>query len=469
MPRQPSLISFPHINDGEYPNRAWMGGLYLAERETDTKTTLNNVIIPGSHDSASYSIPTRTLGSAIGRTQNLTIRQQLLSGIRYLDLRIASGKQHGHIGGVYIFHGPLRGCTFKKVLDEIQGFCNEFPTEFVIIHVTAEYGRPFSVGDKATALELMKSCFGSRFETTSKQLQLLCKVDSRNELFNTPLQELIEENGQVCVLLKNWFSPDFTVNGVTYNEDFVKKEYGFFVSERWLEDKWYNTTDARELVDGNVQEIRKHKANKREYFMNNQFILTPAFKSSDISSYLTRKSRLQPVQLANQGLYQPPKYSKGRGIPILHDTFVQNPEEGWNLLSLDYVDLAPAVIQLWIGMNFSPLEIELALLGNIGAPQRVAKDVTDLVRSKILRESCLFLHPKHEFNLRDLEVPESSLTLVYKISGTRYTIMVALRSTDVVVLHQYNHLLAGGTELPIEEGTVGRAIIYPCGDGAAIT
>jgi len=486
VPRQPSLISFPHTNDGEYPNRDWMGKLYSAERETDTKScfwqsaeptptpkiTLKNMIIPGSHDSASYSIPKRTIGSAIGRTQRLTIREQLLSGVRFLDLRIANGKR-----GIHIFHGPLQGCTFWTVLNEITGFCNEFPTEFVIVYVTAENGQPFSAENKAMALWMMTNRFGSNKpkpnpNPPSKLPQLLCKVNSRHELFNTPLQELVQENGQICVLLKSWFCPSFMVEGVTYNEATVKKEYGFFASTRWLQDRWHNTSDARELVDDNFREICEHKANEREYFVNNQFVLTPAFKTRDIPSYLTRKSRLQPVYLANKRLYQPPTYTKGRGIPLLHETFVNKPEEDWNILSLDYVDLAPAAIQLWIGMNFAPLEIELALLGNSGAHGRIANDVTDLVRSKVLRKSCLFLHPKYDFDLRDLEIPEASLTLIYKISGTLYTIVVALSSVlwfiDVVVLNQHNHLLAGGTELTIEEGEAGNVTICPSGDGVAV-
>jgi len=326
------------------------------------------------------------------------------------------------------------------------------------------------------ALWMMKNRFGSNKpnpnpDPTSKLPQLLCRVNSRNELLNTPLQELVQENGRICVLLKSWFSPSFMVEGVTYNEATVEKEYGFFASSQWLQDRWHNTTDARELVDANFREISEHKANEREYFVNNQFVLTPAFKTRDIPSYLTRKSRLQPVYLANKRLYQPPKNSKGRGIPLLHQTFVNKPEEDWNILSLDFVDEAPAAMQLWIGMNFKPLEIELALLGNNGTYGRIANDVTDKVRSKVLRKSCLFLHPKDEFDLQDLEIPEASLTLVYKISGTLYTIVVPLSAgglTDVVVLNQHNHLLAGGTELTMKEGEAGNVTIYPRGGGVTV-
>ena len=212
------------------------------------------------------------------------------------------------------------------------------------------------------------------------------------------------------------------------------------------------------MLESNLREIRAHKANKRRYFVNNQFVLTPRFG---------RGASLQPVQLANKGLYQPSRNSGGRGIPLLHECFLEHPEEDWNFVSLDFVDLCPTVLSLCIGMNFGSLEIELALLGSGESNSNSgATDVTDLVRSKILRESCLFLHPKNEFDPQALDVPEASLTLVYRISGKLYTIVVVLSdqiSPHVVVLNPHNHLLAGGKELLIGKGTRGNGTIQPFG------
>jgi hypothetical protein len=233
MPREPSMASFPRDFSGEFPLATWMGDLVEREKvSSTTKATLKRLVIPGSHDSASYSIPNSTPGSAVAKTQNLTIKEQLLFGVRFLDLRIASSGR----GGVNIFHGRLMGCTFEEVLDEIRDFCQEFRKEFVILHVVAEYGRPFSKEDKIAALSLMKSRFGSPSDAIEERL--MCKVNSRSELINTPLQELIRENGRVCVLLASRIYDDFVVDGVEHNEDFVKNEYGFFHSTQWLRNKW---------------------------------------------------------------------------------------------------------------------------------------------------------------------------------------------------------------------------------------
>jgi hypothetical protein len=226
--------------------------------------------------------------------------------------------------------------------------------------------------------------------------------------------------------------------------------------------------DTLELLEGNLREIQIYRAYKRRDFVNNQFVLTPGFQCNNLCGLLTGRSSLQPVQLATQELYQPPGASKGRGIPLLHEMFIEHPEEDWNLLSLDFVDLAPSLMQLWVGMNFGPLGIELALMGNNNGGDNnrrsTAEDVTELVRSKILRGSCLFLHPFHEFDADDIEDAKSTLTIVYKVSGKLYSIVMPwseLSSADVIILNEHNHLLAGGTELTIGEGTQGNGTIVP--------
>ena len=140
---------------------------------------------------------------------------------------------------------------------------------------------------------------------------------------------------------------------------------------------------------------------------------------------------------------------------------MENPEEDWNIVSLDFVDLTPSITQLLIGMNFSPIEIQLALLGRRDDNRKSAQkeDVTEQIRAKIVRGSCLFLHHLNEFDGKNLD--ESSLTLVYKFSGKLHSIVVPLSelTNHTIVLSEHNHLLAGGKMLEIEEGTQGNGTI----------
>jgi len=420
------------------------------------KAKLKTMLIPGSHDSASYSISDQSIGSGVGKCQNVSVKEQLLAGVRFLDLRIASGKTGGGLSGVNIFHGCMMGCPFEVVLDEILWFVKQFPKEFIILHVVAEYGRPFSVADKVKALDLMRDRFGRVSQSVPDRL--LCKVKTRHELLSNPLEDVVKKKGRVLVLLMNRIYDDFIIRGVEMNEDAVRTEFGFIDSSLWLRNKWHNTMDTLELLESNLREIRAHKTHSRRYFVNNQFVLTPAFRTNNLFGLLTGSKSIQPVHLANWGLYQPPKGSHGRGVPVLHEIFLGHQDEDWNVLSLDFVDLAPAIIDLWIGMNFGSLEIELALLGNLPksrafSTRRSAEDVTELVRSRILRGSSLFLHPMHEFDPDELAAnPGASLTVVYRVSKKLFSVVVPLRelaTTQVVVLNEHNHKLAGGTELTI--------------------
>ena len=247
FPREPALNVFPGGDSDEYHQASWMGDLVrseIANGKTTNKATLKHLIIPGSHNSASYSIPESKLCSAIGICQNLTIKEQLLSGIRFLDIRVGSGrkiprndgKSSSYSSGVNIFHGPLMGCAFEEVLDEISVFCKEFPSEFVIVMVTAEHKRPFSTADKVSALKLMQSHFGSVNDPVDKRL--LCNVNSRGDLLNTELQHLIKEKGRVCVLLSESFCRDLVVDGIKHSKEYVKEKYGFCDSYMWIRNKW---------------------------------------------------------------------------------------------------------------------------------------------------------------------------------------------------------------------------------------
>ena len=231
-----------------------------------------------------------------------------------------------------------------------------------------------------------------------------------------------------------------------------------------------NTTNSLELLESNLREIRMHKANKRRYFVNSQFVLTPAF-DGDICGLLTGSNTLQPVLLANRNLYQSPRGSHGKGVPVIHEIFLEHPEEDWNVVSLDFIDLAPSVIDLCVGFNFHPFEIQLALLGN-GGGRRSAEDVTELIRAKVLRGTCLFLHPLHEFDPEDYRLPQFALTIIYKISETMYSIVIPLskdKSTPVILLHEHNHLLAGGSEISFGEGTQGNGRMAPRNSGVTLT
>ena len=197
----------------------WMSNLVQSVPEI----ALGDIVIPGTHDSASYSIPSYKSFSAVARTQNVSVLEQLHRGTRYLDLRIA-----GSGSDVYCFRGCKRGCKLSRILEDIHLFCEDFPGEFLVIKVVAEYGRAFDPMLKKKALENIQSYLGEKmFEGP--------RVD---KLLRMPLKDLTIKGTQACVILHPRIYDDFTVNGVEYNDAYVSKEYNCFNADSWLEDKW---------------------------------------------------------------------------------------------------------------------------------------------------------------------------------------------------------------------------------------
>src|SRR3569832_1259908 len=81
----------------------WMGTLAKA----DPGIKLRGLVVPGTHDSASYTIAGWKPVSSVGRTQNLNVADQLRSGARYLDIRFAGASRDPN--KLSIWHGCLEG------------------------------------------------------------------------------------------------------------------------------------------------------------------------------------------------------------------------------------------------------------------------------------------------------------------------------------------------------------------------
>ena len=83
---------------------------------------LRNIVIPGSHDAGSVTMP------SAAETQNSYIRTQLLYGVRYFDIRVQKKPR-----GLVIFHGPVSGQPFADVLESVKAFLETHPSETVIL------------------------------------------------------------------------------------------------------------------------------------------------------------------------------------------------------------------------------------------------------------------------------------------------------------------------------------------------
>jgi hypothetical protein len=220
-----------------------------------------------------------------------------------------------------------------------------------------------------------------------------------------------------------------------------------------------NTRDVDQLLEWNLEEVKSKT--KKGKLLNNQFVLTPGVGGiKDVARLLAGFGTLQPAYLANE-LYKPPK--KHATAP-LHSYFAQHASEGWNAISVDYIDLCPAMVSLMVGMNFSDFEIVLATV-QYGNPNfyRPSMSVTSKVRSHVVRNKVLFLNVGRDFGSNF-----GTLTLAYKVKDRFFSIVIHFDGSSAIVLNEYNHSQAGSKEVVMEEGAE-EGSVNPGGGGTIMT
>ncbi|XP_018584809.1 PI-PLC X domain-containing protein 1-like [Scleropages formosus] len=138
---------------GELPTDSWMSHLPEALQEVP----LFHLAIPGSHNTVTYCLD-KSIRSPVDLTQpdvlkkldkymkpvvrpfvhkwavtqGSNIKQQLDSGVRYCDLRIAR-RPRNHSKDLYFYHGVYTTVTVETVLKEIREWLDAHPREVVIL------------------------------------------------------------------------------------------------------------------------------------------------------------------------------------------------------------------------------------------------------------------------------------------------------------------------------------------------
>ncbi|XCB29033.1 phosphatidylinositol-specific phospholipase C [Arcanobacterium hippocoleae] len=173
---------------------------------------LSDISIPGTHDTMAYSatLPFKD----IVRTQTMNLRQQLDSGIRYLDIRLS------HEGDVFkIYHGSVYlGVSFNDVLETISQYLTQFPTETILMRVKQEHSR---VPDK------------SMWDLFAKYDQAYPGLFWNRSLNNTDNPTLGQVRGKVVVLSDIWGLSQ----GISYAR--LPKQDNYHLTTNWdLYSKW---------------------------------------------------------------------------------------------------------------------------------------------------------------------------------------------------------------------------------------
>ncbi|MBE5765064.1 MAG: phosphatidylinositol-specific phospholipase C domain-containing protein [Clostridiales bacterium] len=119
-----SLFAFLPINgiNAKKPD------LWMARLNDSAKIT--QLSIPGTHDSGA----THSIFDVAGKCQDLSIKEQLAIGVRFLDLRLQMNNDRFDIVHSFV----KQNLTFKSVLKDITSFIKQNPSEFIIISIKKE-------------------------------------------------------------------------------------------------------------------------------------------------------------------------------------------------------------------------------------------------------------------------------------------------------------------------------------------
>ncbi|XP_074275659.1 uncharacterized protein LOC141599523 [Silene latifolia] len=104
----------------------WMAGVDPA------KLTINKIVWPGTHDSATNEIGIAFITRPFAECQSLSIYEQLVKGTRLLDIRVQEDRQ--------VCHGILNSYSIDVVLDDVKKFLSETKSEIIILEIRTEFG-----------------------------------------------------------------------------------------------------------------------------------------------------------------------------------------------------------------------------------------------------------------------------------------------------------------------------------------
>ncbi len=183
----------------------WMGQL-------DKMTPLNEINMPGTHDSASINCSFRTVWSC----QNKTIYQQLMGGIRVLDVRL---KVNGPGSGVVTCHGDLPGNeyqTFESLLLECREFLRCYQTECIVMSLRVDDWGNYS-NDKNKAKSYIEAVLLQQSVNINRQSSIPLLRDAARSIF---LINRIDETLRFGVPMPFQDNTDFNLKPVNPTRSF---------------------------------------------------------------------------------------------------------------------------------------------------------------------------------------------------------------------------------------------------------
>ncbi|KAH6777036.1 PLC-like phosphodiesterases superfamily protein [Perilla frutescens var. frutescens] len=124
--KQSCGCDFPCCDYRPADRKNWMSGL------NPDKLRVNQIVWPGTHDSATNKIGIPCVTRPFAQCQTLSIYGQLAAGARLLDIRVQEDRR--------ICHGILLNYSVDVVIADVKKFLQETTSEIIILEVRTEFG-----------------------------------------------------------------------------------------------------------------------------------------------------------------------------------------------------------------------------------------------------------------------------------------------------------------------------------------
>ncbi|KFK30127.1 hypothetical protein AALP_AA7G220600 [Arabis alpina] len=201
------------------------------------KLTLNKIVWPGTHDSATNGIGDPMITRWFGECQTLSIYDQLVLGTRALDIRVEEYRR--------VCHGPLMSYNVEVVLDDVIRFVSETQSEIIILEIRTEFGKKDPPGFEAYLVD--------------KLGQFLIHQD--DNLFDKPVSKILPK--RVICIWKPSKSPRPSRGGPLWNSDYLK-------------DDWIDTDLPWTKFESNMNHLRNQPPiSSRKFFYRVENTVTP--------------------------------------------------------------------------------------------------------------------------------------------------------------------------------------------------
>lgn len=303
--------AYSHDSGISHENADWMANVADQRRLADMS-------LPGTHDTMTYALNDDDyMGTSIGidtdvsMTQNKSLRQQLLAGVRVLDIRC----RRTPYNNFDIYHGSVdTGFDFDDVLLGVTDFLADHPTETVLMRL-----KPEGNGGTMSFEDVLDT-----YVNDSRYSSYFWK-NSRSELASASTTRLGDVRGKI-VVLANFSGERFGIDYATAN---IQDNYT--LDTNWdLYDKWVDVKEQFQESDDSTEGSRSFFVN----FLSGSVGSFPYFVASGHSSPGTSAPRLWT------GLTTITSNGKYPDFPRL-DCFLGECSlyfEGTNVLTYDYLD-----------------------------------------------------------------------------------------------------------------------------------